>query len=468
MGRLEGGVGGDLSRLCMDFALSHNRNLTGSAEIERLDHSIRLQLDAMLDHLSRNSSLMSRRLDLDFSDSTTLCLEINAFRIESQDLEGRPGESLYIGIIRTVNKQERRPLFEGGDGDVLRAVLDQAGDGLMMVDPLGFISYASPGVEALLGHTLEELVDRPIGLFLPRAAYLLSNIQSPTDRREEFVEVDRPGHEPIWLSVSARAIDLPGAAGEERPGVGIQSSLISLRDISEGRRRYETLRRENAALESYVHSVSHDLRTPLVSLLGFTRLLRQDFGKLLNESGRHFLSRIEQAGNSMEFLIRDLLELSRVERAGVAPAPVDPRNVLLQIFAELKPRLDEAGIDLKLPALPPVIHCHRTQLYQIFSNLIGNAIQHMGDCAVREIRVEIHERPGQHVIVVRDRGVGIPEASRERIFEAFHTVGKGSGPESTGIGLAIVKKIALAHEGRVWVESKPGHGSAFHVSLPAS
>ncbi|MCP4037746.1 MAG: ATP-binding protein, partial [bacterium] len=161
-----------------------------------------------------------------------------------------------------------------------------------------------------------------------------------------------------------------------------------------------------------------------------------------------------------------LLELStREPSTAKSREAVDPRNVLLQIQAEMKPRLEDLAIRVVLPAEAPLIQCDRTQLYQVFSNLIGNAIQHMGQCEEPRIEVEIREEPDRRVIVVRDNGRGIDPGAHDKIFDAFHSVSREGSERSTGVGLAIVKKIALAHGGNVAVESEPGCGAAFFVTL---
>lgn len=169
----------------------------------------------------------------------------------------------------------------------------------------------------------------------------------------------------------------------------------------------------------------------------------------------------------MEGLIHDLLELSRIGKPGERARLVDPRAVLLQLAAEFKPRLDESGIRLVLPENPPLIFCDRTRLYQVFSNLIGNAIDHMGQCERRRIEVTIAEAPSFHQITVRDFGLGIAPEHREKVFEVFQTVGsRRDTRRGTGMGLAIVRKIAETHRGRAWVEGSLGEGAAFHVTFP--
>jgi signal transduction histidine kinase len=269
----------------------------------------------------------------------------------------------------------------------------------------------------------------------------------------------RSGADPVDVSASVaplRGADL--AAG---------GSVITLRGTGGKLVAELELARRADELEHCVNTLAHDLRSPLVALLGFSRLLRQDYAEVLDDTALHFVDRIEQAGRTMEALIHDLLELSRIGQLGERRGLVDPRGVLHQIAAEQKPRLEEARVLLELPESPPLLYCDRTRLYQVFSNLIGNAIEHMGECSERRVVVEVREDDEVDHICVRDFGVGIASEHHERIFEPFHSLRpRGKGSMGTGMGLAIVRKIAETHGGRAWVESVPGEGAAFHVTLP--
>lgn len=218
-------------------------------------------------------------------------------------------------------------------------------------------------------------------------------------------------------------------------------------------------------LEHCVRALAHDLRSPLVSLLGFARLLRQDYGAQLDETALHFLDRIEQAGLTMESLVEELLDFSRIGRTRERPFPVDSTAVLRQLQAELKPRLEAAEVRLELPEDPPLVCCDRARLYQILSNLIHNALDHMGPCESPVIRVSVQDVGGAHRISVSDNGRGVAPEDRERIFELFQR-GPGCARRGSGMGLAIVRKIAETHGGRAWVEDTPGTGATFHVTLP--
>lgn len=230
------------------------------------------------------------------------------------------------------------------------------------------------------------------------------------------------------------------------------------------------LARKNEELETCLRSVSHDLRSPLVSVLGFARLLRDEFGEPIGRTGRHFLDRIEQAGRNMDRLLHDLLELTRMEETPNTPVHVNPIAVLEQLAAEQKLALDTAGITMVHPSEAPIVVCDRTRLYQLFSNLVGNAIRFVPtDGSGRiEIRIEAHDDGWQ--IDVDDNGPGIAPEDRARIFEPFRTARHpAKAPESrksSGLGLAIVRKIVDAHDGRIHVEDAQDGGARFRIWLP--
>jgi signal transduction histidine kinase len=257
------------------------------------------------------------------------------------------------------------------------------------------------------------------------------------------------------------ASPLAGADGE------VSLVIAEFHKITERRQNKEELVRSQAQFEHYVEAVSHDLRSPLVSLLGFSQLFRKDYGARIDEEGRYFLDRIDQAGRTMESLIHDFLELSRIGRTEASKSLVDSRSVLADLYAELKPRLDQDGVSLELPKHPPLLMCNRTRLYQLFSNLVGNALDHMGSVERPTIRVEVKTLQDAHQITVSDNGKGIDPAYHDRIFEIFQSLGpRTDGRGGTGIGLAIVKKIVETHGGRVWVDSDLGRGAHFHLTLP--
>jgi PAS domain S-box-containing protein len=380
--------------------------------------------------------------------------------VSAARLGAEPETAPVVAIVRVGEEEWRREVE--ATLAAAQTFLDTSPDAAVIVDPSRFIAYANPAVESVLGYRRDELVDRPLALFVHGSEDLeriAAALRPENPVRNQDLEIRRRDGSRVCISVSASLLRL--ADGR------LAGAVAYLRDVTERRRAEEGLARKNAELEHYVHAVSHDLRSPLVSLLGFTRLLREDYGTRLDGKGLHFLDRIEQAGRTMEALIRDLLELSRIERTGPPGVRVDPRNVLRQLAAELKPRLDAQRVELHLPEAPPLVACERTRLYQLFSNLIGNALDHMGDPPAPRIEVEVYEEDEHQVIAVRDNGRGVAPDHHERIFEAFQSLGPGrDGARGTGMGLAIVRKIAETQGGDAWIESAPGRGACFKVRLP--
>jgi len=375
---------------------------------------------------------------------------VSAARIGPEDEAG-----FVVAIFRTDSDHAQRELRH--TLGYMAAVLDSAPEGVVVVDRSSFITYANPAIAEMTGWPIEELIDKPLVLFLAQNHDIggsTRRLLAPgVDRDGVDIEVRRRDGSPFQVNVTAKPLAL-----HDGSAMGV---VAYVRDVTVLRAAQLELERKNAELEHYVNAVSHDLRSPLVALLGFSRLLREDFGLELGDKGQHFLHRIEEAGRTMEALLHDLLELSRIGKTDPHRLPVDPREVLRQLEAELKPRLETAGIALRVAEDLAVMHCDRTQLYQVLSNLVGNAIAHMGPRPGARIDVEVTAIEGHRRISVRDNGRGIARADQQRIFEVFQNLG-GKG---TGIGLAVVKRIAEAHGGHAWVESEPGEGATFNATL---
>lgn len=412
-----------------------------------------------------NGGFAARRVILRGAAERDLAADVSVAPAPSRCAEG-----LSLVIVRPVEEPEAPP---APPADYFRAILDSSDDAVCALDPYGFLTYANPALERLLGQPVDHLLGAPAALaFSPRGGLDgLADALRPGSRgcSAELVLEDRGAGRRV-LAVTSNPIQLPDGR--------CAGTVAFLRDVTEQRRSEEELERKNHELEHYVHAVSHDLRTPLVSLLGFSRLLAQDYGDVLADTGRHFLERIEQASRTMESLINDLLELSRVGSASAPRDWVDPLPLVSQLARELKPLLDRAQVELRVATSAPLLYCARTQLYQVLANLIGNAVHHMGrppGGGTAWVEVDFREHEGAGVLCVRDNGVGIAPEDQERVFEIFQTLGRrppggeatpGTGSAGTGMGLAIVKKIAERHGGRVWLESGPGRGAAFFVSFP--
>ena len=218
----------------------------------------------------------------------------------------------------------------------------------------------------------------------------------------------------------------------------------------------------NADVKTLIHE---DLSLPLRVLRD---MVTTDVDHILVDSASDFEEMKTFAGTFLPE-IEDMLELSRIGRVDEPDTLVDPLGVIQQVIADQKTQFEGCEVQIDSPVQRPMLLCNRTRVYQIFSNLIGNAMAHMGPVDAPRVEVSIEDEAGLHHIRVADNGKGVAPENHEKIFEVFSTLGRrADGRKPTGVGLAIVRKIAVQHGGSAWVESPTGGGCIFHVTLRAS
>ncbi len=235
--------------------------------------------------------------------------------------------------------------------------------------------------------------------------------------------------------------------------------------FAERQKLIEELENKNAELERFTYTVSHDLRSPLVTIRGFLGYLERDASLGNMEGFRKDMARISNATDRMDRLLKDLLELSRIGRLVNKPVDV-PFGELVNEAAEIvHGRLAARKITLQTQPNLPLVHVDKPRLIELLQNLIDNAAKYMG--AQQKPMIEIGtlemDKPGAHIFFVRDNGMGIAPEYHERIFGLFDKLDVSS--EGTGVGLALVKRIVEFHGGRIWVESAVGQGSTFYFTL---
>jgi signal transduction histidine kinase len=236
----------------------------------------------------------------------------------------------------------------------------------------------------------------------------------------------------------------------------------SLRDIHEANRLLEV---KNAELERFTYTVSHDLKSPLITIRGYLGHLEESAVAGDLERFRADASRIQRATNKMEALLRDLLALSRVGRVRNPDEDVPLASVAHDAADLVRGALVARGVTVEIAPDLPVVRGDRQRLLEVMQNLIENATKFMGDAARPRIEIGSRPDPSGPVFFVRDNGVGIDPRHRDKVFDLFEKLTPGT--EGTGVGLALVKRIIEAHGGRVWVESEgPGRGSTFCFTVP--
>ena len=232
------------------------------------------------------------------------------------------------------------------------------------------------------------------------------------------------------------------------------------------RKKSRELRLKNEELRSYSYTVSHALKTPMISLRGFSSLLAEYHADSMDQEARDFLNRINKNVDQMERLIDDMLELSRIDIVEEEFDEIPIAEVLDEALAEFQFTFKEMDVALTVAAELPRVWCSRNLMIEVFTNLISNAIKYSRPGERPIIEIGYNGEEIFHKFFVKDNGVGIPPRGREKLFQLFHRMGNKKGVDGTGLGLAIVKRIVEGHGGEIWVVSKRGQGSNFFFTLP--
>jgi PAS domain S-box-containing protein len=383
----------------------------------------------------------------------------------------RPGERGFYGIVSTVSDITSRRQAEQALRDSeerFRTTFQLAASGISEVVDGRFVRVNRSLCE-ILGYPEEELIGKSV-----------KEVSHPDDRdvtdaeRRRIVrgEIESARFEKryvrgdgtvVWCELAIALVRR--ADGTPRYEIGIFDDITERKAAEEAlNEAHEELKRSNAELEQFAYVASHDLQEPLRMVSSYTQLLMRRYGERLDGDAREFTAYIVDGATRMKQLIEDLLAYSRVGTKGkdFKPAPVEAS--LRRAIVNLRAAIEESGAAVTYDALP-VVEADDTQLAQLFQNLIGNALK-FRSASVPRIHVSSIDRIEEWEITVSDNGIGIDPQYFERIFMVFQRLHNKVEYPGTGIGLAICKKVVERHGGRIWVESRPDEGSAFHFTLP--
>jgi len=239
------------------------------------------------------------------------------------------------------------------------------------------------------------------------------------------------------------------------------------KELGERKRLIGELENKNSELERFTYTVSHDLKSPLVTINGFLGYLEQDAASGNLERFRSDTYRIQEAVNKMQRLLNELLELSRIGRTMNIPENIPFAELVREAVEIVQGQLTERGVTVQIQPNLPVVIGDRPRLIEILQNLLDNAAKYMGGQPIPQIEIGQHgDENGKPIFFVKDNGIGIAPEFHERVFGLFDKLDVKT--EGTGVGLALVKRIVEVHGGRIWVQSEPGKGSTFFFTLPAS
>jgi PAS domain S-box-containing protein len=263
--------------------------------------------------------------------------------------------------------------------------------------------------------------------------------------------------------VDTTIVPFLGEDGKPAQYVAIRADITERKRAQEGQNALMAeLKEINEQLNQFAYVVSHDLKAPLRAISSLADWLVTDYGDKVGESGREQFNMLLGRTKRMNSLVDGILRYSRITRQHEEKVGVDVNQLLKEVCEMLSP---PPGMVVRIAPGLPVVLCERTRLTQVFENLISNAVKYMGR-PEGEISIGGEDTAAHWKFHVRDNGPGIEEKYYEKIFQIFQTLAARDDRESTGIGLAIVKKNVELSGGRVWVESKVGQGSTFYFLIP--
>jgi PAS domain S-box-containing protein len=350
--------------------------------------------------------------------------------------------------------------------DRYRVLFERSRDPMYVTRAGGRFIEANDALVRLFGYGRAELLDLDVSHL-----YLDS-----TDREQFVAQITRTGWVedfPVQLRAKSGEVRecLITATARRGPEGEVEEYQGSIRDVSEdwvlhelAERRTRELQEAVAELEAFTYSVSHDLRTHLVTLGGFASILWSDHRGELDPKAQEFLQRIVVASRRMDRFVQDLLTYGRVSRAPVRSEPVSLAEVVDEAKSALAAQIAVRNATVVVETELPAVEADRTLLGRVVENLISNAVKFVPENRTPEIRIRarIHDH---HVrLEIQDNGIGIADADQVRAFRAFERLDP-THFQGTGVGLSIVHKAVERMGGEVGVTSRVGEGSTFHVLL---
>lgn len=346
-----------------------------------------------------------------------------------------------------------------------RTLTDNLAAAVVIRDRSDKIVYCSPYTEVLTGYPISEIYNSAEDFFLRiaheedresyRRAQKVISVGEAFQFRFRFYH--RTGIE-MWGET--RTVPILGPNGQ------VISSLSIILDVTGTILYQRQVEERNRDLHDFTYMISHDLKAPIFTIKGMMGILEAEGGDKLSSDAREALTHINKATGRLESLVSSVLEYAKVSAQDSSKEVVELRNVLEEISGDFAPQLRTLGATLSIAPEFPAVYGDKLKLYQIFSNLVGNAMKYRS--ADRPLTIEIaHEQPRNTrklSVTIRDNGLGIPSDKLDSIFRPFHRAHGGS-IEGSGIGLACVKRLLEKIGGEVGVTSEVNKGSIFTLTL---
>lgn len=357
----------------------------------------------------------------------------------------------------------------------LSTVVKQSTDAIYIHDLVGNIISWNKGAEKIYGFSEQEALQMKIWNFIP--SFLLNEAQEIATRVINGENI--PSLETRRITKHGKIIDvLFSASVVFDTNSNLKSIAITERDITEQKasetrinllnselqKNVEQLELINKELESFSYSVSHDLRAPLRAIMGFSRIIQNEFHSSLDEEGIRMFGNIETNAKKMGVLIDDLLEFSRLGRKELKKTEVGTSELVSKVVKEIN-TVTPNKANIAIHPLPDALADY-SLLTQVFQNLISNAIKYSGKKDLPKVEIGCEENEKEYIFHVKDNGAGFNMKYYDKLFGVFQRLHENKEFEGTGVGLAIVARIVAKHGGKVWAKGKVNEGATFYFSLP--
>jgi len=365
-----------------------------------------------------------------------------------------------------------------------RTLIENLSEGLLLLDEQGIIIEWNSSQEALAGFNREDVLGKHIWdvqyQMMPES-YQTPEFYEKTKQRSksiltsgEFDKLNRPMEGEIQSkSGDAKHILQTSFLIQTHTGYRIGSIMRDISSQKQAEKDRENLiaelKAKNTELEQFTHTVSHDLKAPLITIKGFLGLLEKDVTENNVERTKKDITRINEATEKMHQLLNQLLELSRIGRIMTPSQEIPFETIVQDAVAAVHGRLSAGNIKINIAKDLPFVSVDRIRLTQVAQNLIENAAKFMGDQSepLIEIGMGGSDKDGKLIFFIKDNGKGIANDQLERVFGLFQKLDVNA--EGTGVGLALVKRIIEVHGGRAWVTSDGiGRGTTVYFTLPAA
>ena len=371
------------------------------------------------------------------------------------------GQVIGLISIGTDITERRRAVEDLKESeDKYRTLFETSSDGVFLASAGGAIIDCNPCALEMSGYAREEFVGHDITEFIQAEALLenpelIKRISSSSEAPVETTAVRKDGVE-IRVEIVAQRVTLRN-----------EETIIGyVRDISERKRREEQLEELNRELQAFASTLSHDLKSPLGSALGYAATLRRIYADRLDETGKEGLDVMVSSLEKINGIIEGMLEYTRAGRAGERQEEIVVGLIVEGIVQEMREGGLLGGIDFSIAGELPVVTGDSLRLYQVLTNLISNAAKFTAGRPDAAVEVGYLKRGSHGALYVKDNGPGIPPDELEKVFEPLARTEDALHLPGHGLGLAIVKRAVEGWGGQVWVESAYGGGATFFFTVP--